>query len=203
MARKNFVFGQRLRERRLERGLSQKALGQSVGIGRTSIVEYEGGQVPSTEIINKLADLLETSMDYLCGRTDNPALPATIVEQEDQPAHADDAGRRHVLQAPAAQKDETMNSAGITWQAIAAELLAHIKAQDEIAKMRAAAEQQREANDAQKLENERYVLESERPKIEAEAIALRSLASLADDLRRGDLSHLGRSVDAQEQVSGD
>jgi transcriptional regulator with XRE-family HTH domain len=60
------VFGERLRECRLEQGLSQAALARALGMPRQQINNYEGGRFePSLKIARKIADALQVSLDTL------------------------------------------------------------------------------------------------------------------------------------------
>ena len=44
-------------------------------INRNFIYDLEkGGQIPSAEKLERIADYLDCSVDYLLGRTDNPAV---------------------------------------------------------------------------------------------------------------------------------
>jgi len=64
------VFGERLKQARLSRHLSQSALATHLAIGRSTLVEYESGAtVPSLTVAVRLADALEVSLDWLCGLT--------------------------------------------------------------------------------------------------------------------------------------
>jgi len=65
------MFNNRLREVRISKGLTQEKLSEIVGIGLRNYQYYEQGKhVPSFEILIKLADILEVSIDYLVGRDD-------------------------------------------------------------------------------------------------------------------------------------
>lgn len=64
-----------LRKLRKERGLTQIALQMKTGIEQALISKYENGErVPPTETLLILADFYGVSVDYLLGRTDNPAI---------------------------------------------------------------------------------------------------------------------------------
>jgi transcriptional regulator with XRE-family HTH domain len=67
MARKSASdFGQIVRARRLERGLSQEALADEAGLHRTFISMIERGtRNPSLEVIKKLAHGLRTTASTL------------------------------------------------------------------------------------------------------------------------------------------
>lgn len=54
-----------------EKGLSLSELEAKIGIAKTSIYSWKNN-IPKGETIQKTADILETSTDYLLGRTDDP-----------------------------------------------------------------------------------------------------------------------------------
>jgi transcriptional regulator with XRE-family HTH domain len=67
------TFSRRLRESRLHMGLTQKALGDRIGLSLQAINDLERGR--RSTVIEKaafLADALNTSLDYLTGRSDDP-----------------------------------------------------------------------------------------------------------------------------------
>lgn len=70
-------FCERLRELRLEQGLTQQALADKIkvhdphGMHGMSISGYERGvRKPSFEVLDALADIFNVSLDYLLGNTD-------------------------------------------------------------------------------------------------------------------------------------
>jgi len=64
------LFGDRLREVRLMRGITQEELAESADIARTMIGRYETtDQLPALETLVRIADALGVSTDYLLGRT--------------------------------------------------------------------------------------------------------------------------------------
>src|SRR5690554_6416087 len=64
-------FKNRLRELRKENNMTQQELANKIGIVRTSITNYETGRaVPDSETLNLIANSLNTTTDYLLGRTD-------------------------------------------------------------------------------------------------------------------------------------
>ncbi len=66
---------QRIRDLREDRDLTQTALGQILHCSQRIYSNYERGEVDiPTEILIKLADFYDVSVDYLLGRTDNPKL---------------------------------------------------------------------------------------------------------------------------------
>lgn len=67
------ILPKRLQELRKTNGLTQKQMGEVIGINERNYRRYEAGQVdPFTSTTEKLADLFGVSVDYLLGRTDNP-----------------------------------------------------------------------------------------------------------------------------------
>lgn len=67
------TFSDRLKELRKNKGLSQKALAESVGMSDTGIQNYElETRKPNSDVVIKLADFFEVSADYLLGRSENP-----------------------------------------------------------------------------------------------------------------------------------
>lgn len=67
-------FNTRLKELRLNNGLTQKELAKSIEVGRTTISEYESGKiVPKQEGLLRIANHFNVSVDYLTGVSDDPA----------------------------------------------------------------------------------------------------------------------------------
>ena len=65
------IFAERMKELRLERGLTQEEVGKIIGVKRYSVYSYEKGRAcPEMKGLVALADFFEVSMDYLAGRTD-------------------------------------------------------------------------------------------------------------------------------------
>lgn len=62
-------FGERLKQARIRKGLSQQQLADMIGVSKVSISEYENGnRIPLLENFIQLIDILELSADYLLGR---------------------------------------------------------------------------------------------------------------------------------------
>lgn len=67
------IRGDRIREIRERRGMSQTELGTRCGIGEKGIWRYENGQGdPSADILARIARELDSSADYLLGLSDRP-----------------------------------------------------------------------------------------------------------------------------------
>lgn len=65
----NNEFTIRLKELRKNRGLTQKDAAKLLGIGQTTIANYENGtRVPDLTKVSEIADLFKVSVDFLLGR---------------------------------------------------------------------------------------------------------------------------------------
>ena len=63
------LIGRRIKEVRIEKGLSQQELGEIVGVTKVSVCGYENGsRLPSLETFELMAELFGTTTDYLLGR---------------------------------------------------------------------------------------------------------------------------------------
>lgn len=67
-------FSKRIFDLRKRRGLSQKELGEAVGLSHKAISTIESGVRSTTiEKLILLADFFQVSTDYLLGRKDDPS----------------------------------------------------------------------------------------------------------------------------------
>ncbi|HFW6578681.1 helix-turn-helix transcriptional regulator [Streptococcus agalactiae] len=65
-------FPQKLREERKKRGFTQQEVADKIGINRGSYSNWENGKrEPTLDNIIKLANILDVTVDYLLGRSDN------------------------------------------------------------------------------------------------------------------------------------
>ena len=77
------TFGDRIRTLRKRRGLSQKTLADSIGMRESTISRYENDKrIYQRDSLIKLADALDTSVDYLLGRTTVSASVDRLVSGE-------------------------------------------------------------------------------------------------------------------------
>ena len=78
------IFAERLIELRKKRGMTQDDLAALAGLKNSAMIGHfeKSRRSPSMLVLKKVADALETSMDYLTGRSDSPEL-------EDQSALGD------------------------------------------------------------------------------------------------------------------
>ena len=74
-----------LRIIRDKRNINQLKLALEVGVTQESISKYENDTAfPSKDILIKLANYLNCSIDYLLGRTDSPSLNKEKISTEDE-----------------------------------------------------------------------------------------------------------------------
>lgn len=63
------VIGERIRQARINQGLTQEDLGKSLNVSKVSICGYEKGtRTPTMENFMKLIEILECDPNYLLGR---------------------------------------------------------------------------------------------------------------------------------------
>lgn len=75
-------LGDRIKLLRGKRGLSQEDMATKLAMKRANFSSYENDRnVPPSNVLSKIADILGTSTDYLLGKTENP-LPADATERE-------------------------------------------------------------------------------------------------------------------------
>jgi|GEM_PF-2996366 len=66
-----FIFANRLKQARKIAGMTQPQFAQKLGIVLSGVVAYEGGKrEPSMSRLIQFADILDVSIDWLCGRTE-------------------------------------------------------------------------------------------------------------------------------------
>ena|SRR5690625_101140 len=71
------MFSKRLKYMRKLRKLSQEELGKKINSTKGTISNYENEySSPSNEVLKDLADVLNTTTDYLLGRSNDPDLTA-------------------------------------------------------------------------------------------------------------------------------
>ena len=72
-AARTHAIAMRIRILRMEKKLSQDALCKEVDIPRVTYSGYENERAaPHTEVLVRLADFYDVSLDYICCRTDKP-----------------------------------------------------------------------------------------------------------------------------------
>ncbi|MED3932913.1 helix-turn-helix transcriptional regulator [Priestia megaterium] len=67
------IFGERIKARKEELKLRDEDIANLVGVSRSSVTGWiSGHRIPGNKRLTLLADALNTSMEYLTGKTDNP-----------------------------------------------------------------------------------------------------------------------------------
>lgn len=68
------LFQKRLKELRNSKGISQVSIAKILGITDRGYRKYEAGDnEPTMSVLIALADYFDVSLDYLCGRSDDPS----------------------------------------------------------------------------------------------------------------------------------
>lgn len=63
------MLGQKIRDLRKQKRLSQTELGKYIGVSQTTVTAWEKGRAePSSGYLSKLADYFNVTTDYLLGR---------------------------------------------------------------------------------------------------------------------------------------
>jgi len=66
-------FNERLKTLRKNNNISQLELSKQIGVSRRMVQIYESAEKePTMSKLISIADCFNVSIDYLCGRTDNP-----------------------------------------------------------------------------------------------------------------------------------
>lgn len=69
----SYATGEILKKLRKERGMSQKAIADALGVNRTTYVKWENGDSNPNHRLEDLAQFFNVSADYLLGRADATA----------------------------------------------------------------------------------------------------------------------------------
>ncbi len=78
-------LGNRLRQMRKNRNLTQRQLAELVGVTHSVISCYEmGDRTPSPDILRKLAATLHVTSDYLLGIERGASIDVTGLDEEDR-----------------------------------------------------------------------------------------------------------------------
>ncbi|HEM3629333.1 TPA: helix-turn-helix transcriptional regulator [Streptococcus suis] len=77
------IFPKRLKKLRIKKGFTQKEIGELVGVKQNTFTNWERGtREPSFEKLVELSIVLETTIDYLLGVTDNPLSSDNLTEDK-------------------------------------------------------------------------------------------------------------------------
>lgn len=79
------IFAERITKLRKDHGLSQADVAKKIGVTQANIYKYEKGlSEPPYKTAKWYADYFDISLDYLFGRTDNPAGKMNFLLSEDE-----------------------------------------------------------------------------------------------------------------------
>ncbi len=79
------IYAARIKQLRMERGLSQDQLAALLGISRSAVGMYETGKrEPDLETCEAIADIFNIDMDYLTGRSNTEKMHLTITGTDPQ-----------------------------------------------------------------------------------------------------------------------
>jgi transcriptional regulator with XRE-family HTH domain len=68
------IFSQRVKALRTERGMTQQQLGGVMGLSKNAVNDMEHGRkLTALDKVALMADFFGVSIDYLVGRSDDPA----------------------------------------------------------------------------------------------------------------------------------
>lgn len=74
------MYGEKIRQFRKAKGLSQQELGEMLGVSAVSVSKWERGQTqPDINTLRAMADLFNTTIDELCDR-----VPALVPGKQDK-----------------------------------------------------------------------------------------------------------------------
>ncbi|SDJ59210.1 helix-turn-helix domain-containing protein [Paenibacillus naphthalenovorans] len=78
-------IGNRIKALRMKKGLTQDQMAEKLGMNRANFSNYERGVAsPPGETISKIAAILNTTTDYLLGRTEDPS-PLELIPTDPSP----------------------------------------------------------------------------------------------------------------------
>jgi transcriptional regulator with XRE-family HTH domain len=75
------IFSERFSEIKKSKGITRQAIADYLDVTEPTIVCYvKSRNFPTVQNLIKLADLFDVSLDYLVGRSNNPAINAPITK---------------------------------------------------------------------------------------------------------------------------
>ena len=78
------MIGQRIRDLRKQKRMSQTELAKSAGVSQTTVTAWETGKAePSSSAVARLADIFNVTTDYLLGRSNKQETKKDDVELSD------------------------------------------------------------------------------------------------------------------------
>lgn len=83
------TLGSRIKKLRTDKGITQGYIADKLGMGRSNVGHIENGRtIPTSEALDKIADILDTTTDYLLGRTDDQTRDSNNVAEQAAPYYA-------------------------------------------------------------------------------------------------------------------
>lgn len=80
------TLGARIKKLRTEKGITQGYIAEKLRMGRSNVGHIENGRtIPTSEALDKIADILDTTTDYLLGRTDDQSRDSRVVSEVPAP----------------------------------------------------------------------------------------------------------------------
>lgn len=120
------MFGTILKNLRLEKNITQKDLAKHLGVSDRSVGYYETGQrTPPPDILEKIADYFNVTVDFLLGRTEerNPYSEKNIEEEYKDEIEALEEFRQIMI-------DKGFDYEDKTYEELAEIIVKHIKIQE-------------------------------------------------------------------------
>lgn len=115
------LINERIKERRLNMGLTLAEVAESLGVKEATAQRYESGAIKSIshDVICKLSTLLKCSPSYLMGWEDTPAAPSAVNQLSDDAIeiglaydNADAVDKEMVRRILKIEEKEEVSSAG-------------------------------------------------------------------------------------------
>lgn len=79
------MFGERVKELRINQSWTQQELGNRLGVSKQSVSNWENGNImPSIELLCRLADLFQVPTDYLLNSNSSRTIDITDLDSEQQ-----------------------------------------------------------------------------------------------------------------------
>lgn len=75
------MFWDRFYSQCLKKEIKPNPLAKELGISSGVITKWKNGGIPNGETLNKIADYLDCSVDYLLGRTDSPQKTTSAIDE--------------------------------------------------------------------------------------------------------------------------
>lgn len=92
------MLGERIKESRKLKNITQKDLASALSVTKSAVSLWEKGtREPDISTLRKIAEILEVSVDYLIGKTDEEEKKSELAIEEIKKAASGDDARSRVL----------------------------------------------------------------------------------------------------------